>query len=349
MLNPVNFPSGLFLMAASIYHRQKLWPVSLAARSETACTIGLANLKGKLRQEIENLRLKLIEAIALTEVSIDFTEDTAEQESSGVLTLIDILAKRLQSLLDSYQTAKVYSQGLNVVITGKPNVGKSSLLNALTGRKRSIVTNIPGTTRDFITDQINISGIPVNIVDTAGIRKPTDIIEQAGIDLVWENLASADLAIILLDGSRPLTKEDLDILSAISINNYLVAINKADLPPVWRADEINQKLPDCKTVNISAKFGKGIEELKEAIIANTGANHKENFDTTMITNLRHKLALEKALGNLLHAKENINNGVSPEFPAFDLREALENLDEITGRKIDDEILDKIFSSFCIGK
>jgi len=322
----------------------------VVARSETSCKIGLAHLKGALGSEIASFRLTLIEALAFTEASIDFTEDVSAQDTPGILPLLDNLSIRLQRLLDSYQTARLYTEGLNVVIAGKPNVGKSSLLNTLTGKKKAIVTDIPGTTRDLIEGQINIRGIPVNLMDTAGIRKPADIIEKAGIDLVWENLANADLAIILLDGSKPLTKEDREVFTGISTNNYLVAINKSDLPSAWEINEFHEQiLPDSKILKISAKFGDGIDALKNAIVDNTATDKEENAGAVMITNMRHKIALEKALGNILSAKENIQSGVSPEFPAFDLREALDNLDEITGKKINDEILDKIFSSFCIGK
>jgi len=228
-------------------------------------------------------------------------------------------------------------------------VGKSSLLNTLTGKKKAIVTDIAGTTRDLITGTINIRGIPVNIVDTAGIRMPRNIIEKEGIDLVWENLSNADLIIILLDGSKPLTKEDKDIFTGILTKNYLVAINKMDLPSSWETDEINQLLSNSRILKISAKYGSGIDELKNAIVANTITDTEENAGQVMITNMRHKLALEKVFSNIQKAKENIAYGMSPEFTAFDLREALDNLDEITGKKINDEILDKIFSSFCIGK
>lgn len=321
----------------------------VAARSETARTIGLTHLKGALGTEIADLRLKLIEALALTETSIDFTEDVAAEDTPLILLRIDNISESLQLLLDSYRKAKLYTEGLNVVITGKPNAGKSSLLNTLTGKKRAIVTDIPGTTRDFIEGGINIHGIPVNLVDTAGIRKPLDIIEKAGIDLVWENLAHADLAIIILDGSHPLTGEDTEIFAGIPTKNYLVAINKTDLPAAWEISEIDQLSPGSKMLKISAKFGTGIDELKNAIVDNAGADKEENTGTVMINNLRHKIALEKALGNMQRAKENVVGGMSPEFPAFELREALDNLDEITGKKIDDEILDKIFASFCIGK
>jgi tRNA modification GTPase len=321
----------------------------VAAQSEKSSTIALAQLKGALSGEMENLRLLLIEALAILEAAIDFPEDVSAAEAPQIPPQIDIVVERLQLLLNSYQTAKIYSEGINVIIVGKPNVGKSSLLNTLTGRKRAIVTEIPGTTRDFLTDTINIRGIPVNIVDTAGIRQPQNAIEEQGIELVWENLANAGIAIILLDGSKPLTEEDTDIITRISKSNHLVAINKRDLPPAWDKAEIKKFLPDGKILNISAKFKTGIDELKNAVLDSCLGRNEEYTGTVLITNMRHKLALEKALAEIAKAKESITRGMSPEFAVLDLREALDSLDQITGKKINDEILDKIFSSFCIGK
>ncbi len=346
LARPGEFSQRAFLNGRIDLSQAEALATLIAARSEKARAISLTHLKGALGAEIESLRLTLIEVLALTEASIDFMEDVADQSSSETLPQLDILSTRLKLLLDSYRKAKFYTEGLNVVITGKPNVGKSSLLNTLTGRKRAIVTDIPGTTRDFITDQINIRGIPVNLVDTAGIRQPQDIIEKEGIDLVWKNLASADLIIILLDGSKPLTEDDTKIFTAVSNKNHLVVINKTDLPSVW---EISELPPNCRTLKISAKFGTGVNELKDALVDGTGADKEEDTGAVMITNMRHKVALEKALDNIKRAKENTVCGMSPELTAFDLREALDNLDEITGKKINDEILDKIFSSFCIGK
>jgi tRNA modification GTPase len=322
----------------------------IAAKSAKACAIGLAQLKGSLTKEIDNLRTLLIDALAMIEATIDFTDDVAEGVIPQLPPQIDLAAQRLQSLLASYRAAKIYTEGINVVITGKPNVGKSSLLNTLTGKKKAIVTDIPGTTRDLITDMINIRGVPVNLVDTAGIREPKDAIEKEGIKLVWENLANADVVIILLDGSKPLTVEDKEILQKNKNGNILIAINKTDLPPAWETRTIAGLLPqEGKILNISAKFGTGLEELKNIIVDSCLSVISIDAGDAMITNMRHKMALEKALTNILTAKNNILNGMSPEFTAFDLREALDNLDEITGRKINDEILDKIFSSFCIGK
>ena len=322
----------------------------IAAKSAKACSIGLAQLKGSLTKEIDNLRTLLIDALALIELAIDFTDDVAEGVVPQLPPQIDLAALRLQSLLASYRAAKIYTEGVSVVITGKPNVGKSSLLNTLTGKKKAIVTDIPGTTRDLITDMINIKGVPVNLVDTAGIREPKDSIEKEGIKLVWENLAGADVVIILLDGSKPITVEDKEILQKNKNGNILIAINKTDLPRAWETRIIAGFIPpEAKILNISAKFGTGLEELKNIIVDSCGSENSIDVGSAMITNMRHKMALEKAVENILAAKNNILNGMSPEFAAFDLREALDNLDEITGRKINDEILDKIFSSFCIGK
>jgi len=322
----------------------------IAAKSTKACAIGLAQLKGSLTKEIDNLRTLLIDALAIIEATIDFTDDVPASDIPQSPPQIDLAGARLQSLLATYHSAKIYTEGVSVVITGKPNVGKSSLLNALTGRKKAIVTDIPGTTRDLITDMINIKGVPVNLVDTAGIREPKDAIEKEGIALVWENLALADAVIILLDGSKPITSEDKEIFQKNKNGNILVAINKTDLPQAWEAGAIDGLIPkEVKIIHISAKFGTGLEELKSIIVDSRLNENSIDAGSAMITNMRHKIALEKTLENIEAAKNNIITGMSPEFAAFDLREALDKLDEITGRKINDEILDKIFSSFCIGK
>jgi tRNA modification GTPase len=321
----------------------------VAAKSAKAYAISLAQLKGSLSKEIEALRALVIDALAGLEAAIDFSEDTSTEEIPASQQ-IDPLLERIRLLLSSYRTSKVYTEGINVVITGKPNVGKSSLLNTLTGKKKAIVTDIPGTTRDLITDTININGFPVNLTDTAGIREPQNVIEKEGIDLVWESLTHADVVIILLDCSKPLTNEDKVIIDKNRDGNIIAAINKIDLPPAWEINTIEHLLPRGENIlKISAKFGDGLEELKNAIIDLSGSGDDKNTGGVMIANMRHKLAMEKAYKNIQAAKENIVGGMSPEFAAFDLREALDDLDEITGKKINDEILDKIFSSFCIGK
>src|SRR5208337_4019654 len=249
----------------------------VAAKSEKAYAIGLAQLKGSLSNEIEYLRSLVIDALAGLEAAIDFTEDTFTEEIPLLPPQIDPALEHIQSLLSSYRTAKAYTEGINVVITGKPNVGKSSLINTLTGKKKAIVTDIPGTTRDLITDTINISGIPVNLTDTAGIREPQNVIEKEGIDLVWESLTNADVVIIILDGSKPLTNEDKVIIDKNRDGNIIAAINKIDLPPAWETNTIEHLFPrEKKILKISAKFGTGLEELKKTIMDLSGSGDDKN-------------------------------------------------------------------------
>ncbi|MEN6621302.1 MAG: tRNA uridine-5-carboxymethylaminomethyl(34) synthesis GTPase MnmE [Smithella sp.] len=349
LARPGEFSQRAFLNGRIDLSQAEALATLITARSEKAREIGLACLKGTLSSEIDNLRNRLVDILATMEASIDFAEDVEDEDAPVILPQIELLSKQLKKLLDSYETAKIYTNGLNVVIAGKPNVGKSSLLNTMMGKTRAIVTDIPGTTRDFIEGRIDISGLPVNLTDTAGIRKSDDVIEKAGIDLVWKNLDCADLVLILLDGSKPLTKEDAEVFTGISTRNHLVLINKTDLAAAWQINELHQLSPDSKILKISAKFGMGIDELKQAILDKTIRDKTEDTGMIMIANIRQKIALEKALNNIEMAKKNILSNQSPELTAFDLREALDNLDEITGKKINDEILDKIFSSFCIGK
>lgn len=323
----------------------------ISAQSSKAFAIGLSQLKGSLAKEISQLRLFLIDALAGLEASIDFTDDITEDEIPAIPHQIPAAAAIIKLLLSRYRQARILTQGISCVITGKPNVGKSSLLNTLAGRKKAIVTDIPGTTRDLITEAVTMDGLCVHLTDTAGIRTPRDIIEKEGIDLVWDHLEQADVIVIVLDGGRPLTDEDRHILeqNKTRARKVLLAVNKCDLPPAWTpaelADTFSSTVPLLK---ISAKFGQGLDDLKRSIVRVPGIDEAFRPDG-MITQVRHKLALEKALANLTAAQENMQAARSPEFAAFELREAVAALDEITGQKIQDEVLDKIFSSFCIGK
>ncbi len=350
LARPGEFSERAFLNNRIDLSQAEALAAMVCAKSQKAYAMGLSQLKGSLSKEIESLRSCLIDALAGLEAAIDFTEDTSSETIPKMPPQIDRALEHMQLLLSSYRAAKAYTAGINVVITGKPNVGKSSLLNALTGRKKAIVTDIPGTTRDLITDTINIGGIPVHLTDTAGIREPQNLIEKEGINLVWENLAQADVVIVMLDVSNPLTDEDKIIIDKNKTGNIIAAINKIDLPPAWETKIIEQIFgQEVRIYKISAKSGAGLEELKNIIIDLSGSGGNIDTGGVMIMNMRHKLAMEKAYKNIQSAKESIEHGMSAEFAAFDLREALDHLDEITGKKINDEILDKIFSSFCIGK
>ncbi|OPY02405.1 MAG: tRNA modification GTPase MnmE [Syntrophus sp. PtaB.Bin001] len=214
---------------------------------------------------------------------------------------------------------------------------------------RAIVTPIPGTTRDFIEESLNIHGISVRITDTAGIHSTDDLIEREGIRLVWEKLNTADAVILLLDGSKPLTDEDRDIINQFNNLNILPVINKSDLDHQLTTGEIESFFNKASPLWISAKFGDGISELKDRIY-NLIVNNADEIDgKVMISNLRHKTALERTTNCINQAISSLNNGLSPEFAALDIREALDALGEITGETVTEDILDRIFSSFCIGK
>ena len=348
---PGEFTERAFLNGRMDLSQAEALAAMISAQSAKACQIGLAQMKGSLGRKIGELRTLLIDALAGLEAAIDFTDDVSEHETPVLPPQIHEAITGIELLLSTYRQARLFTEGIQVVITGKPNVGKSSLLNSLSGRKKAIVTDIPGTTRDLITQTITLGGLSVHLTDTAGIRKPQDAIEKEGIDLVWEHLKQADIIVILLDGSKPLTEEDQHILEQNKNRDckILVAVNKSDLPAAWRPDQIpDYFLPGNNLLKISAKFGDGLDALREAITDLTGSSDIQS-DGGMITQLRHKMALEKACTNLTAAKDCFDAGHSPEFTAFELRCALDALDEITGKKIQDDILHKIFSSFCIGK
>ncbi len=322
----------------------------ITARTERGRDMALSHLKGNLSLKIREIRNTLVDALAHLEIAIDFTEEDVHPESEEGLALkIRAISFDISDMIATYREGKLHREGFSVVITGKPNVGKSSLLNRLLGQKRAIVTRTPGTTRDFIEETVSIRGIPVVFTDTAGIRECSEEIEREGIDFVWQKVSSADLVIILLDGSRPLTSEDYEIVERNRERPVMAVCNKSDLPHAFTDKESRALLHDGDPLWISAKFGEGIAELKEKIYDFATAGEHSAASEWVVTNLRHKQALEKAAELLAKAQEGMEEGLSPEFPAFDLRQALEALGEIVGETTNEEILDRIFSEFCIGK
>lgn len=346
---------GEFTKRAFLNNRLDLSQAEAVADMITAGTdrglrLAVAQLKGNLSEKIRDIRSAVVDILAILETSIDFPED-----DTGI-SLAHELAGRIQSiigdgmeLLSTYHQGKIYRDGASAVITGKTNVGKSSLLNRLLGEKRAIVTHIPGTTRDFIEETINIKGAPVRFTDTAGIRDAGNSIEKAGIELVWEKISTADAVIIVLDGSEKLTWEDHEIIKRNRCGNCLLIINKSDLPHILNVTELYDLLPGVKPLWISARYGEGISALKERIYSSISGNTDNNRSEIMITNLRHRIALERTVSLLSSAGENILKDISPEFVSLDLRESLESLGEIVGETINEDVLDRIFSNFCIGK
>ena len=321
------------------------------AKTDRGLALAVSHLKGNFAEKIEKIRTSIIDVLASLETSIDFADEDVEvRNPSDMANVVALIIEDLHQLALTYREGKIYRDGIHAVITGRPNVGKSSLLNRLLGEKRAIVTPIPGTTRDFIEEIMSIRGMPVKLTDTAGIREPENIIEKEGIHFVWEKISQADVVIVLLDGSEALTHEDVEIIKRSRGKKYILVVNKVDLQLMLDERKISMIVPDGNTpIWISAKHGDGIPALKDALYTLMLEHTEDRRLPYTVCNIRHKLAIEKTGELLSKAKDGILNNLSPEFSAFDVREALDSLGEITGKTINEEVLDRIFSTFCIGK
>jgi tRNA modification GTPase len=324
----------------------------ITARTPEGLSAAVDRLKGGLSGRIATIRDQLIDLLAGIEAGIDFTEDDGIVSTPGAdLSRIQTLIDALRSLAATYARGRIVREGIGVVIVGRPNVGKSSLLNRLLGERRAIVTPVPGTTRDFIEEIVNIEGIPVRLTDTAGIRSPENAIEKEGIDLLWERIAAADAVLVLLDGSAEPTPEDHAFLAEVHSKPMLPVVNKSDLPQRLDEERLRSLLPKTapSAVRISAKYGDGVDRLKTAIRDMVFAAPAEETQGVMIADLRHKMALERAADCLVRARDGLHAGLSPELTSLELREALDSLGEITGGTTAEDLLGRIFANFCIGK
>lgn len=323
----------------------------ISARTPRGLDLAIDHLQGGLSRAIGELRASVLDILTLLEAEIDFQEEDGIESAprEGLLDQLRYIAARIEELTASYGEGRIVRDGARAVITGKANVGKSSLFNRLLGEKRAIVTPHAGTTRDFIEESVNLRGIPVRFVDTAGIRESQDPIEKEGIDLVWQQAAAADVIVIVLDGSSPFTAEDRSIVEANRGRNLVVAINKCDLARVLDGSSLPEELSGRELLPISAKTGEGLDALRQAVHDAISRSAGECRSDTVLTNLRHRLALERAHTSLRTAEQSLSGGLSPEFVAFDLREALGTLGEVTGQTVTEEVLDRIFATFCIGK
>ena len=324
----------------------------IQAKTEGSREQALRHLQGEFSKEIFKLKERLIRLTAHVEAYVDFPEEDIEVYSQKeFLFEFEQIIEEIRKLIGSYQQGSLLRDGVLTVIVGKPNVGKSSLLNALLDRDRAIVSEIPGTTRDALEENLEMGGILIRIVDTAGIRPIPDKVESIGIRKTMEYLDQAQLVLMVLDGSKALEREDEDVIKKIAQKKCVLVVNKSDLPQKinlersFREAGFSEKPP---LVSISVKERKGFRELEEVIsrlvrVASIGS------ESVFITKVRHKDALEKALLSLEKAKEAYLKQLSLEFIAFDLRESLIPLGEIVGEIYTDDILDKVFREFCIGK
>jgi len=322
----------------------------ICAENELALEVARRKLEGRLSGEINNIRRQLIEAAAEVEATIDFVEEDIDPADSK--DLLDRLAQTLDSingLIQSYADGRRISAGTNIVIAGKPNVGKSSLLNALADRDRAIVTEIPGTTRDVIREPLLYKGISINIIDTAGIRNPGNRIEQAGIEKTAAEIGQADLVAFVVDRSCPVEKPDLDIFKSIQSEKCIMVLNKIDLEAAIDDVDLKKNFGLLPEARVSALRGTNIEQLKTLLYNRARATELPGPGQSVITSARHLQALENTARSIRQAMCGLDHNQSPEFTAIELRSALESLGAITGHNVTEEILESVFSKFCIGK
>ena len=324
-------------------------------RAKTAASLRLAQeqLRGSLSKEIDRIRQRLIHLLAHVEASIDFTEEgiTFIQEQE-LLRGVESTIEELSRLAASYQQGRVLREGVTVAIVGRPNVGKSSLLNALLRTDRAIVSPIPGTTRDVVEETLNILGVPVRLLDTAGLRDTTDVVEQEGVRRSRAAMEQAEVLLVLLDGSVRLTPEEHQLVLPDREKKLVLVITKADLPhelPPGDLQHLERAVAADATVWISAKTGVGLDDLRDAIRKVTLGLEFEPGETAAVTALRHRTALVKANEALYRAIDSIKGMLSAEFVAVDFRGALDALGDITGVTTTDDVLDHVFTQFCIGK
>ena len=316
-------------------------------RAKTAASLRVAvgQLDGRLSHEVHQVRAQMVDVLSWLEASVDFAED--EIPPRDVAPDLEKVQGRLERLLSTADQGIVYRQGVRTAIIGRPNVGKSSLLNALLRTSRAIVTPIPGTTRDTLEETLNLQGVPLVLVDTAGITADAeDVIERLGIERSRAALAQADLALVVVDGSEPLTSADHDIAALLENKPSLLVINKCDLPVVIDVDGF---LPNLPRVRISALTGEGLDTLESAIVETVFSGQVLASDALLVSNPRHKDILQRAHDHVLAARQTHAQGLPADFVAIDLTAAVNALGEITGETLHEDLLETIFSNFCIGK
>lgn len=320
----------------------------IRAKTDLAMKSALLQSTGSLSQEINKLNEYLLNVLALIEYAVDFTEDDEEVDPTIPIRVAEGLENAINNmnkLLESAEEGKIIREGLSLAIVGKPNVGKSSLLNALLKEKRAIVTDIAGTTRDVIEEYINLDGIPIKIIDTAGIRETNDVVEKIGVERSMEKIEEADLVLLVLDSSRKLDDEDKEIIEVVKNKKSIVILNKMDLE-----NKIERKDIDLfeNIIDISARNDIGIDELKNNI-KDMFFNGKIDSESLIISNTRHKQALIRAEENVKNALERVRNEEYLDLVSIFVTSGLKALGEITGSELEEDLINKIFREFCCGK
>ena len=321
----------------------------IQGKTEKSVSLSLDQLRGDLRDKVNQFKKALLDITAHMNVVLDYPEEGIDDPLPAELrNNLEKVYEEANRLIDSYDTGKKIKEGIKTVIVGKPNVGKSTLLNALLHEERAIVTHVAGTTRDVIEEIINIKGVPLVLVDTAGIRKTDDIVENIGVEKSKQFIGKADLVLLVLDASKELENEDIEVINQIKENKkkVIVLLNKIDLNKKINLEGHNLE----NIVEISAKDNIGIEDMQEKIYSYIVEEDVENSsEKLIITNIRHKTALEKTKDAIKNIFETIDMGLPMDLISVDLKEALDSLSEITGEISSEDILDHVFGNFCVGK
>jgi len=319
------------------------------AASEKALNSAVSQLKGGLSKRINKLFDELLEVQAQLEAAIDFSEEGLTfQSRETTVSQIKKVEKEIISLVQSFRQGKIIHEGMRIALVGKPNVGKSSLFNALMQEDRAIVTDMPGTTRDTLEERIRIKDIHVVVTDSAGLRDNPEIVEEEGIERTRSALTQSDLALLVFDQSRPLDGNDELLMEEVKDKPWLILLNKSDLDPQWKKEEITKFWGNETIISISAKTGLGLNNLKDTIY-NFATKGERQGDPIIITRERHRDHLKQATIALDSASKNLNAGYSEELIAVDINLAIEHLGAVLGKTFAEDLLDKIFGQFCIGK
>ena len=319
------------------------------AQNEYALKSSVSQLKGKMSEKVKALREKIIYEIAYIESALDDPEHISlDGYGEELAKKLEPMVKELERLIASADNGKVMSEGVKTVILGKPNAGKSSLMNVLVGEERAIVTDIAGTTRDTLEEHIRLRGISLNVVDTAGIRDTEDVVEKIGVTKARTAAEDADLIIYVVDASVPLDENDRDIIEMIRNRKAVVLLNKTDLEQVVSVEEL-EKQTGHRVIPVSAKEETGIEELEKEIQSMFYQGDIDFNDEVYVTNIRHKTALTESLSSLKLVQKSIEDGMPEDFYSIDLMNAYEQLGTIIGEAVEDDLVNEIFSKFCMGK
>jgi len=322
----------------------------IRAKTDRAMKVALAQVEGRLSRQIRGLRQNLIEAMAHIEVTLDYPEHDVESVTQQLLlSKCEEVVREIRQMLQTARQGKILREGLSTAIVGRPNVGKSSLLNTLVQEEKAIVTDVAGTTRDVIEEYVNVRGVPLRLIDTAGIRETEDIVEKIGVEKSRQLLRQADLVLLVLNYNEPLQPDDYNIFSAIQGLNVIVIVNKFDLPQQVDLEEVKRHFPNQPIIMTSAKEDKGIDLLEQAIGEIFFSGRVQQEDLTYVSNARHVSLLQQAEQAIEDAIRGIEEQMPVDMVQIDIKKAWELLGEVIGEAVGEDLIDQIFSQFCLGK